>query len=179
MEFTFNMKYLVSSAMDCTLRVWELATGQCQRIVRNNSYFNTFYVNLNGDFIVAGADNGQLCFIDITKPFNQIFFKLQTGNEPGKAHNRIRSISASPDEKYFAVLKKNSISICPFEEVYKYGDEFKDLEKKQDPSLIKEYWHRENKSLYTNSYLHEKLDLISGQYCFHNRIIAFCRNKSS
>ena len=118
LEFTQNMNYLVSTALDCTMRVWQLSTGECTRVIRLQSHLTTFSLTLNGDIAVCGSDSGQVCFIDISKQSNHLFFRCQTQSSPGH-ETRIRKISIQPDEKMISVAKRDQISMISMEELYK------------------------------------------------------------
>lgn len=169
------MRYLVSSAMDCTLRVWDLEDGDCKRVVKFQSFVNTFAVNLNGDLVIAACDNRDLCFVNLRAEFNHIFFCAKLAAF-GPAEGRIRNIALSPDERHLSLLKKNSVAYCSFEEVFKLKREVEDCERRGDSEAILRIWKRDHKSLVLNAFHHEKLDFFAQTFAVNNTIVAFYRN---
>jgi len=174
-EFSSNMRYLVSSAMDCTLRVWDLDDGECKRVVKFQSFVNTFTLNLNADLVVAACDNKDLCFVNLRAEANHIFFcsKLPTF---GPAEGRIRKLSLSPDERHLSLLKKCSVAYLAFEEVFKLKREVEDCERRGDSEAILKVWKRDHKSLILNAFHHDKLDLFAQTFAVNNTIVVFYRN---
>ena len=175
LEFMNNMRYLISSSLDCTLRVWDIVTAECRRLVRVPSPLSTFKMTLNGDILVGGTEFGQLLFIDLQKNSNHAFFKSMQA-DPKSDDPRVRLISLSPDEKYFSVIKKNQIDIIPMEEVFKVKQEFEVHEKNDDKEKILQVWQRDYKTLSASSFENERFDFVWQKAVFNNTIVVFCRN---
>lgn len=176
-DFTSNMKYVISSSLDCSLRVWEIETGECKRIIRTLSYFNTFYVSMNGDFVIAGTDNGNLSLIDITREHNHMYCRMQVGKHESNRNSRIRSITVSPDEKHVAIVKRDSVSILPFAEICRIGAKVTEAEKANDNDQLKALFATPFSSLVTHAFENDQIDFMGGQYTFNNRVMTFCRDK--
>ena len=176
LEFTQNMNYLVSTALDCTMRVWQLSTGECTRVVRLQSHLTTFSLNLNGDIAICGSESGQVCFIDISKVSNHMFFRCQTQATPGH-ENRIRKISIQPDERMISVAKKDQISLISMEELYKVYKEVQDCEKREDSdTVINTIWQRDYRTMCSSLFESDKLDIISSQFTLEGVLIVFNRS---
>lgn len=174
-EFTTNMLYLVSSGLDCTLRVWKIEDGECIRIVRTTSPLSTFRLTLNSDLVIAGTESGQMCLIDLTKTYNQAIFRCHTSDS--KIPSRIRDIQLSPDEKVASIFKKGQLSLVKVEELYKIREGVKQCEAKEDEVGIKAIWQKEFKSLCSYQFEGEKLDFVGGCHAFNNTLFTFLRNK--
>jgi hypothetical protein len=175
-EFTSNMKYLLSSALDCTLRVWCLTTSECIRVVRTVSPMSTFQLTLNGDMVLAGFDSGQVCFIDLTKHHNHVIFRSNTSD--GKIQGRVRAITVSPDEKTVSIMRKGQLSVLKMDEVYRLRDTVRQLELKEDAEAIKAIWQKEFKALCTHQFECERLDFVGGHHIFNHTLVTFLRNKA-
>lgn len=178
-DFTANMKYILSSSIDCTFRVWDISTTECIRIIRTSSPISSFFACLNGDVVVAGTDSGKLCLIDLQRTQNHVFFRCQMTEPQTKTLNRVRSITVSPDEKTIAIMKKGQLALMKMEEVFKLRQQAKQLEQNNDSEGMKALWQKEFKSLCTHQFESDKLDFISGQHIFNNTVVTFCRNKAS
>ena len=169
------MRYLVSSAMDCTLRVWDLEDGECKRVIKFQSYVNTFTLNLNGDLVVAACDNKDLCFVNLKAEFNHIFFCARVACF-NQAEGRIRKIALSPDERHLSLLKKSSVAYINFEDVFKVKKEAEDCERRGDSEGLMKIWKRDHKALILNAFHHDKLDFFAQTFAANNSIVAFYRN---
>lgn len=184
MEFTANLKYLVSSSLDSTLRVWEVETGECKRLIKLAQYFWTFTVSINFDLIIGGTEAGQLCFVDITKNMGNLFYAcpitshLKEGEEGKLATPRIRKICFSPDEKYFSVIKKDSVSVCSTETIFKYKAETELCEKKNDKDRMARLWKRDFREICLTGYENEGFDFVAQSFCFNNTVLVINRAPS-
>lgn len=179
-EFSTNMHYLVSTSLDCTLRLWNIASGECQRIVTFSSSISSFALTLVGDIVICGSELGELFFLDLTKSEKQIFFKCM-GPEGTTNDNRIRKVTISVEEKLFAVIKKEHVSLIPIDEVFKARDESAEMREpaqeggettQAGSSNMKEY-----KTMCSASFDNEKFDFISALFTLQNTLVLFCRNK--
>lgn len=187
LEFTSNMKYLLSSSMDCTLRVWEIETGECKRIIRSQTFISTFVVSLNSDVVLAATDNGELLFIDLQREMHHVIFSCKpvvssvqglSSSKEWLAESRIRNVSISPNEKYFVFTTKDIVSYCSMEEVYRIkkegeiGTAQSGAPANRQSSENKKEYRAFNQQTYQN----EKLDIIQQNVMVNDTIVVFSRS---
>lgn len=184
------MQYVISSSLDCTLRVWELSTGACVRIVKVPSPINTFVLSLSGDLLIAGTESGCLYFIDIRKTSNQHFYRasMVLEEEKNSASKRVRSISFSTDESSYVVTRKHQIAICSTSQIFQIKQEVEAIEQLKEKGKISHeevlkqiggLWKREFKSLCSNFYENKKMDQVAAHYLASNQIVCFSRNQAA
>jgi len=192
--FSPNSLYVISSALDNTLRVWEVSTGECKRVIRLVSHFTTFAISLTGDVVIGGCENGQILFVDIQKNSGHVFFKSYGPERAEKAAHGItqsstsgllptadsfiRGITLSPDEKYYSIVKKDQVCLCLVEDVYKIRKEVEILEEKKDMAAIEAIWKRDFKNLCVSSFEGDKLDIITQSFLPVGNLVIFCRQPS-
>jgi WD domain, G-beta repeat len=174
MEFSYNMRYLFSSSLDSTLRLWCTSTGDCVRVIRTSSPLLHFCVTLVGDIVIGAAENNELNFIDVTRSKLHRFYSFAP--KESASESRIRSVAFSPDEKYCSIIKKDQVAIIPTEEIYKLKAEFEVLERKEDEAGIRELSNRDYKQYSLLLFQNDKFDFMSQSFGFHNSLVVFTRN---
>lgn len=72
--------------MDKTFRVWDLKSGEVQRIISVDSIFSCFDIDANSEFLVAGGMDGLLFFYDLKNVENAYILKFDENSGEIKAN---------------------------------------------------------------------------------------------
>lgn len=123
-------RFLATSSRDATARIWDVKTGKLLRVLRpplqgnsSNYAVSDIHVTPDGAHALFSVKDGS--------EQNIFMFNLQTGALEGRAKGRLdqdRQLIFSPNNKYFAVLLRDSFAVYPRESLFDafFSDKNKD-----------------------------------------------------
>ncbi len=85
-------RYILSSAWDKTLKIWDLLSGRLRTTIQVETYIHFIKTTPNNKFIVTAMDNGKI-----------VIWELSTGKKIRTLEGHVRmafSVSVTSDEKY-------------------------------------------------------------------------------
>ncbi|PVU92730.1 hypothetical protein BB561_003652 [Smittium simulii] len=106
-KFTNDMRYLVTSSEDKSMRIWNLRTGACEQVIENNTVFNdvAIYPGFNHDIILSCDQGGFIKVWCVSK--KKVLLQLELETQLVIIRRSIRTIALSPDGTLIAAGGNN------------------------------------------------------------------------
>ena len=92
LAFTPDGSHIVSGSLDCTIRIWDVATGRLERTLPGEVMVNAVAVTPDGRWIVSGGQDGKVGVWDFATGHRERVLEGHT--------SRVAVVAATPDSRW-------------------------------------------------------------------------------